>query len=375
MKNFLTMMLIIPLFCYGCQSLRNELFISSPRDQLEMNLIELERMIVTAERPELSRTDQQVKLAAARKMTVDMEKEADADADYAGKLAAWSGRLAILEGRYSEAQRQYRQSRALSADNLPSILLGIRLEGNPEKRLALIEHELALAGPGGSFASGTGELQIEKGRALLDLRRFSEAAAVFDAAFTSGLDSVYIETWQASRDRAWELRYAEAQGGSFEILRRGGITWKDCISLAKTETQLLRFLTAGRDFSEAEIFNRLLERSFIPYTQDVTAAEWPVVKPRIEDPVFRSGAAWFIWHIYAENRADRGLLSKYSARYASGSNPRSPVADLPALSPFFDSILGCVETELLSLPDGRNFRPADPVRGAEILAVLKKMGN
>ena len=368
-------MLIMALFISGCQSLRNELFISSPRDQLELNLIELERMIVAAERPELSRADQQIKLAAARKMALDMEKESDADADYAGKLAAWSGRLAILEGRYSEAQRQYRQSRALSQDNLPSILLGIRLEGNPEKRLALIEHELALAGPGASFAPGAGELRIEKGRALLDLHRFSEAAAVFDAAFASGLDSVYLETWRASRDRAWELRYAEAQGGTFEILRRGGLTWKDCVSLAKTETQLLRFLTAGRDFSEAEIFTRLLERSFIPYTQDVTASEWPVVKPKIEDPVFRSGAAWFIWHLYAENRADRGLLSKYSARYASGGNPRSPIADLPPLSPFFDSILGCVETELLALPDGRNFHPGEPVRGAELLAILKKMGN
>jgi hypothetical protein len=43
------------------------------------------------------------------------------------------------------------------------------------------------------------------------------------------------------------------------------------------------------------------------------------------------------------------------------------------LSPFFDSILGCVENEYLSLPDGRNFRPDDPVRGAELLAILKRI--
>jgi hypothetical protein len=69
------------------------------------------------------------------------------------------------------------------------------------------------------------------------------------------------------------------------------------------------------------------------------------------------------------------MLSRYSARYATGANPRSPIADIPALSPFFDSILGCVETEFLSLPDGRNFRPTQFIRGAELLTILKKIDN
>jgi hypothetical protein len=67
------------------------------------------------------------------------------------------------------------------------------------------------------------------------------------------------------------------------------------------------------------------------------------------------------------------LLNRYSSRYATGANPRSPIADIPPLSLFFDSILGCVETEFLSLPDGRNFKPAQFVRGTELLAVLKKI--
>jgi hypothetical protein len=153
------------------------------------------------------------------------------------------------------------------------------------------------------------------------------------------------------------------------------IGWNACIAIAKNETQLLHFITGGRNLADAELFNRLLERAFIPYTQDISVTEWPTVKPNANDIVTRAGAAWFIWHLYAEARANRGLLSRYSARYATGPNPRSPITDIPPLSPFFDSILGCVETEFMSLPDGRNFNPTQPIRGAELLMVLKKIDN
>ena len=356
----------------GCQSMRKDLLVSSPREQMELNLAELERAVIALDRT-VAGIVRQSEINAARKTANDMEKEAAADNDYAGKLAAWSGRIAILEGRYSEAQRLYRQSQALSPGNIPSIILGIRLEGDPEKRLAVIERELVITG--NTPASGHGELQIERGRALVELRRFAEAAGSFDTAFNAGLDAVYAESYREARDRSWELRNTESQGGTLAILERGGLTWKDCIILAKNETQLLRFLTAGREVSDAELFNRLLDRSFIPYTQDVNLYEWPLAKPKSDDPVFRGGAAWLIWRLYAEARADRGFLTRYSARFAAGGSPRSPITDIPPLSPFFDSVLGCVETEFLSLPDGRNFRPAELIRGTEFLAVLKMIGN
>jgi hypothetical protein len=206
-------------------------------------------------------------------------------------------------------------------------------------------------------------------------RRFAEAAAAFDTAFILKANLVYRNTYQPDRERAWELRNTDTAAGSkaAAIVDRESLNWGDLIELTKSETDLLRFLTAGRDWPAAELFTRLLERSFIPYTQDVTANEWPHTKPRLDEQVSRAGVSWFLWHLYAENRADRGLLTRYSARYAARQNPRSPIADLPILSPFFDSILGCVESEFMALPDGRNFIPAGPVRGAELLAILKKI--
>jgi len=94
----------------------------------------------------------------------------------------------------------------------------------------------------------------------------------------------------------------------------------------------------------------------------------------MKEEVLRSGAAWYLWHLYAENRANRGLLSRYSSRYTSRPGAVSPIGDLPLLSPFFDSVLGCVESEFMALPDGRNFDPQGKVSAPALLAMLKRIG-
>jgi len=372
MKSFFVYFLLAALIT-SCGTVK-DIFVENPRSQSEQNLAKVEAAIVPLEAAggnEVRR--RQGDVASARQMISGLEREASADAAYSGMLIAWSGRLAILEGRYSEAVRLHRQSNSVSPGNIPAAVLGIRLEGDPARRLELIERELAIIGPRGA---GIGELNIERGRALFELNRFSEAAGAFDVAFSSGIGKVYNDSYGPDRNRAWELRNTTGvRVGTLDLLGRESLTWNDFIVLTKNETQLLRFITAGRNLSDAEIFGRLIDRAFIPFTQDITLREWPGARPRADETVTRAGAAWLVWHLYAEARADRGLLTRYSARYATGANPRSPIADVPALSPFFDSILGCVETELMALPDGRNFRPTLFIRGAELLSILQKIDN
>ena len=371
MKVFL--MLTTAALFSACISMKGgDISVDGHRSQAETNLAKIESAIVPLEAAGGTEARRrQDEIASARQAITGLEKEASADADYNGKLLAWSGRLAILEGKYSDAQRLHRQSNAVSQGNIPAAILGIRLEGDPSKRLEMIERELSIAG---QRAVGVGELSIERGRALIELNRFSEAAGAFDVAFSSGLASVYNESYGGDRNRAWELRNTSGIAAeTLGTLGRDSITWSDCITIAKNETQLLRFLSGGRNVSDTDMFNRLVERGFIPYAQDVSVIDWPSAKPRADETVTRAGAAWFIWHLYAEARADRNLLTRYSARYATGANPRSPITDIPPLSPFFDSILGCVETEQMSLIDGRNFRPAQSMRGAELLTILRKI--
>jgi tetratricopeptide (TPR) repeat protein len=377
MKFYLNYFLITAVLFSSCAS-TGDLFVNTHRSQSEQRLADVESAIVPLEAASANiivanaseTRRRQSEITNVRQLIAQKERESSADADFSGQLSAWSGRLAILEGRFSEAQRLYRQSIAVSPGNLPAIILSIRLEGDPSRRMEIIERELALIGQRG------GELNIERGRTLSELNRFAEAAGAFDTAFSSGINNVYRDSYMEQRNRAWELRNTSGvASGTLNLLGRETISWNDCITLARNETQLFRFLTGGRNISDTDLFNRLVDRSFIPHTQDVNANDWPSARPRADETVTRAGAAWLVWHLYAESRADRGLLSRYSARFSTGANPRSPIMDIPALSPFFDSILGCVETEFMSLPDGRNFRPSLPIRGAELLAILRRIDN
>ena len=221
-----------------------------------------------------------------------------------------------------------------------------------------------------------GELLVERGRVLFYLNRFSESVAAFDTAFVLlSAKPYYEEVYGVFRNKAWELKDLKEDAGSrtVEIARLDKITWKDLIEITKNETDALRFITAGRDLPVETLFAQLLERAFIPYTQDATLIEWPAEKPSSAEIVERSGAAWFLWRLYAENRANRGLLTRYSARFANIPDAQSPIPDLDIRSPFFDSVLGCVESEFMTLPDGRNFMPRNQVKGSEFLLMLKKL--
>ena len=359
------------VFFSSCTSMQRNVSITRGHTDSDNSLIEVEDLVVPLEARAGNTAGMQAEFDAARRVIRNLENNAQGDLYMLGRLSAWSGRISLAEGRVNEASRLLTQSQNSAPGNLTAMILNIRLTTNPEERLALIDRELSLIN---QFSPGYGELHIERGRALMELNRFAEAAGAFDIAFATEINEVYRESYVQSRNIAWEMRNTDtASVSTLSVISREGISWNDSITIALNETQLLRFISGGRNLSNTEFFNRLLERGFIPYNQDVNELDWPSTAPNQNEIVSRAGAAWFIWHLYAEARADRSMLTRYSSRFAVGPNPRSPIADIPPLSPFFDSILGCVETELLHLIDGRNFAPAEAIRGAELLAILQRI--
>ncbi|MDR1178121.1 MAG: hypothetical protein LBK64_04770, partial [Spirochaetaceae bacterium] len=68
----------------------------------------------------------------------------------------------------------------------------------------------------------------------------------------------------------------------------------------------------------------------------------------------------------------RSLLSRRSSQYRAGGR-NSPIPDVPLDSVFFDAVLGCIEREIMALPDGRNFQGSESIRGAAFYDMLKKV--
>jgi tetratricopeptide (TPR) repeat protein len=366
MKNVFTFCIAIFIAFTGCTSTgaRQDINLSRTDEGAYQSLAELEATVVALD----AAGADSGQLAGARQQVTALQGTV-ADNAFDALLAAWSGRLYLMEGRVSDAQREYRRSQSLSPLNIPSQVLSFRLEGDLNRRLSMIDSSLGTG-------SSSGELLIERGRALFDLSRFAESVAAFDTAFARLSEKpFYAEAYRVFRDKAWELRNLQ-QGTdtrTMAIAGQGEITWSDLIEITQRETDLFRFITAGRDWPAETLFTQLLDRAFIPYTQYTAFTEWPSSRPLSSEVVLRSGAAWFLWHLNAENRANRGLLTRYSARLANIPNAQSPIPDISLMSPFIDSVLGCVESEFMSLPDGRNFMPNERVRGSDFLAMIRKL--
>jgi tetratricopeptide (TPR) repeat protein len=366
MKNVFTLCIVVLIALTGCQSIgaRQDVNISMADEGALQSLAELEEAVVRLDAAGANSEE----LAGVRRQATALQGTV-ADNAFEALLAAWSGRLYLMEGRASDAQREYRRSQSLSPLNIPSQVLSFRLEQDLNQRLSMIAGSLEIE-------RSSGELLVERGRVLFDMNRFAESVAAFDTAFVLLSEKPYYEdAYRVFRDKAWELRNLQ-QGTdtrTMAIAGQGEITWSDMIEITKNETDLLRFITAGRDWPAETIFAQLIARAFIPYTQNAALTEWPSSGPASSEVVLRAGAAWFLWHLNAENRANRGLLTRYSARLANNPNAQSPIPDISLSSPFIDSVLGCVESEFMSLPDGRNFMPNERVRGSDFLAMLRKL--
>ena len=348
----------------GCQSLQRDVRYSSADAEFGGELAYLEDIIVALEK-NASRSA----LTTAWERIRTLEAMLVKDALFEARLAAWSGRLYLLEGNLKEAEREQKKSEQLNAGNVYAAVLLIRLESNPEKALGRVIKSME------TYDSETipGEFYLEQGRFLFALSNFREAVAAFDKAF-SQLRPVYRAAYQEDRDLAWESRDLQSSVSRkiTEIMAKPFLSWEDVIEITKSETDIFRFLTAGRDWSVGDIFKSLVDRLIIPQTQEIRADVLSIRRPALNDLVLRSGASWYLWHLLAEVVSDKTLLVRYSSRY-NQRNSRSPIPDLPLDSPFFDSVLGCVEWEIMALPDGKNFLPDGMIRGPDLLRMLTKV--
>ncbi len=301
-------------------------------------------------------------IEAARAKIAALEKLNASDTVFQSRLLAWSGRLYLSAGKRSDAAKRYDAAKRLLPSDVPTAILGARLAKNDDAGLASLEQALLIE-------PGDPRLSVERALFLSRLGKYADSVAAFDGAL-SRLPSFYRETYQSVRDRAWELRGAlSAEDETLSaILASPSVSWQDTVTWCLAKTAFLNFETAGKPTSAQKLFPKLIASGLVPARENGTF-------PLLSDSVSRAETAWFVWHGIAENRADKSILNKYSKRWTGAAESAAPIPDIPIGSPFFDSVMGCVESEIMALPDGKHFRPQNAVSGADLSRIMGKAGN
>lgn len=353
----------------SCSTLQDDRLGSTGSPARDRDLFDLERSIVLLDAPttgpELTTSSARADAQAARLATLkdiekkiaELEKIDVKDTVFSARLESWAGRLALAGGNRQEASRRYARAVALVPGDISALVLSSRLERDPVKRLASLERTRILF-------PDSGELLVEEGRTFLELGRYREAVASFDAGFPL-LQPAYREAYQAERDSAWSLRdHAESDGARTRAVSSApSVTWDDVVAVSLERAGFLDFMTAGKAWKTDRAFDTLAKDSLIPTISGVSAPRGSTVR--------RGELAWYLWRVSLERAGTPAVAKRYSARWAANPSMPSPIPDIPPSSPWFDGALGCVEREIMSLPDGRQFFPDAPVSGSEFLKALK----
>ena len=74
--------------------------------------------------------------------------------------------------------------------------------------------------------------------------------------------------------------------------------------------------------------------------------------------------------MYNDRQNNLGTSPTYSRQFATMG---SPVPDVPITSPDFDAIIGCIEKEIMDLPNGIEFNPKASFNPLDLTKSLKKI--
>ena len=343
----------------ACVSLQNDLILSSDDVQQSKDIQTIEE--------QLAKLDARVYLLPLPDASERARRSADCTELFAlidtalsqtgiqnaqrARLIALRGRVQLIDEKMPAARASYNSAVQLYRNDIQAVILAGRLGsidvGTSETVSASNAGERAL-------------LMLERALQLYRDGAYRESVAQFDNAFLS-LAGFYQYAYKNIRDRAWELRdipsSAAHSDGQMRLLQQQEITIGQMLLLAQNNGTVLFNYTSGKTLSEAELYTQLSRRGLLDAVSEKSA-----IAAR-QDKATRIQCARFLWNLFNARKGRAARPTAYSALYRSLNEP--PIPDVPLDSPDFDAVLGCIELELMNLPDGIHFFPMTTVSGTE----------
>lgn len=293
-------------------------------------------------------------LADIQELGDTLAAEASLNRQYLARLEALRGIEAYLSTEYRRASRQLEASlEAWELDETAMVLEAFLLE-DAEERLLFLDSRII---PGEDLY----RLEAEKASTLFVLGRYGEAVSVWDAVLPN-LPEAYGILFSGDRNKAWALKDSDTSldGQSALLITDGPISVGAMVEVTRLESGLLDGIDSGRDLEGPDLFDFLKENEYLAGSS------------REDSRARRRDVAIFLWSLLADKLGDPEMLNRYSSRFGDRS---SPIPDLKVDDPWFDGALGCVQTEIMSLPDGENFFPDESAIGLDFIGWLEAAEN
>jgi len=268
------------------------------------------------------------------------------------RLYALDGLCCLLQGKQQRAKILYAKSVELNKGDSYTTILGYRL-GIIES----LEDADVVSGSNQSVL-----LVLEQGLDNYSKGLYTDCVAKLDSAFIE-LQDFYRTAYNEVRQNAWSLKDNSSLTDNksiLSLLNKTQITAGEMCIITQETTELLNTMNAGKKYSEGDLLNRLKNAGFI-------SSE--VKRNSIVD---RKNSARFLWCLYCSKRGmsdftnESAVMLKEKAGY-------SPIPDVELDCSEFDAIIGVVEHEIMSLPDGVNFNPDKTVDASEFSSWLQKI--
>lgn len=338
----------------GCASLQKDISITADDTASSERLMDLENQLLYLDNSFLINGSMLSKSDGPQAELLKQQIEQELivphlDKVVEARLLALKGRISLMQQKRNEAQKCAVIAKKKYENDTQLIIL--------QRRLGLLEEDISTY----RVKTDSEALAIENAIAHYENGQYDMAAGLFDSVFVNP-QSAYKDPYTPLRNKAWELKDV----GSAKFLNANEITATQMMLLAQDKPGLLDFYTAGKRYEGRKLFNLLTKAGLLESISNIETTD-----VKANDRMTRNLSARFLWNIHTQKNSLKA--TKYSEKYRSRENAKSPVADISIDDPDFDAILGTVENGIMSLSDGKNFCPDELVSALDFESYLNKM--
>jgi len=283
----------------------------------------------------------------------------------AAHITAIDGLLYSLEGKQRKAEDCYTKAKAIQAGDTYVLLLSTKLSKNNEEGMKQADDIL-------SFDTDNAIILLEKGKLLYYSKKYDKAIATIDEAFIifdKQNRQSYRLAYREFRDSVWKLYKSGMETSTSDDLS-SILTKENMLQLTVKNTSLLEDITAGTKLNTNNLLKKVNAANLFTSAKDSNNAANSSEMINSSKQITRIMCARYLWNLYVNSKGNSKLLTRYSSRYEKLAKAQSPVADIALDNPDFDAVLGTVENEIMSLPDGKNFKPDEVVSVLDFLNYL-----